>query len=81
MKTDTSEKGLESLIVADMTAAGWIPGADENYNREYAVDLVRLHAFVHATQEPLVAALTSTRPGRHDRSSSPAFRVKSPSAA
>jgi type I restriction enzyme R subunit len=63
MKTDTSEKGLESLIVADMTAAGWIPGAGENYNREYAVDLVRLHAFVHATQEPLVAAFNLDEAG------------------
>ena len=55
MKTDTSEKGLESLIVDDMTAAGWIPGAGAHYNREYAVDLPQLHAFVRATQEPLVA--------------------------
>ena len=69
MKTDTSEKGLESLIVADMTAAGWIPGASEDYNREYAIDLPQLHAFV------------ATRPGRYDRSSSPAFWVKSPNAA
>ena len=25
MKTDTSEKGLESLILADMTTSGWMP--------------------------------------------------------
>jgi type I restriction enzyme, R subunit len=42
MKTDTSEKGLESLIVADMTAAGWIAGSGADYNREYGVDLVQL---------------------------------------
>jgi type I restriction enzyme, R subunit len=63
MKTDTSEKGLESLIVADMTAAGWAPGASEDYNREYAVDLVQLRAFVQATQEPLVAAFNLDEEG------------------
>ena len=26
MKTETSEKGLERPIVAEMAAAGWIPG-------------------------------------------------------
>jgi type I restriction enzyme R subunit len=61
--TDTSEKGLESLIVADMTAASWTPGASEDYNREYAVDLVQLRAFVHATQEPLVAAFNLDEEG------------------
>jgi type I restriction enzyme, R subunit len=63
MKTDTSEKGLESLIVADMTAAGWIRGAGEDYNRDYAVDLVQLQAFVQATQEPLVAAFNLVEDG------------------
>ena len=63
MKTDTSEKGLESLIVTDMTAAGWTPGASEDYNREYAVDLVQLQAFIHATQAPLVAAFNLDEEG------------------
>ncbi|MBA4016997.1 MAG: DEAD/DEAH box helicase [Pirellula sp.] len=55
-KTDTSEKGLESLMVADMLAAKWLPGDPKDYDREFAVDLVRLRAFVEATQEPLIAA-------------------------
>ena len=63
MKTDTSEKGLESLIVADMTAAGWTSGASEDYNREYAVDLVQLRAFIHATQEALVTAFNLDEEG------------------
>ena len=50
MKTDTSEKGLESLIVADMASAGWIMGDPADYDREYAVDLVQLQAFLAATQ-------------------------------
>lgn len=71
MKTDTSEKGLESLIVTAMTGlpggtstasaihdaqapyggTGWLAGRPEDYNREYAVDLVHLGAFVTVTQE------------------------------
>jgi len=38
MRTDISEKGLESLIVADMTEGGWIVGDSKDYEREYAVD-------------------------------------------
>ncbi len=56
MKTDTSEKGLESLIVANMTACGWIAGDPKDYEREYAVDLAQLRAFVEATQPSLVEA-------------------------
>ena len=57
MKTDTSEKGLESLLVADMMAAGWIAGSPEDYDREHALDLAQLCAFIKATQEPVAAAL------------------------
>ena len=43
MKTDTSEKGLEALIVGYMTAGGgWIAGNPKDYDRSYAVDLVQL---------------------------------------
>ena len=76
--TDTSEKGLESLIVADMTGrsavapsatgvasdvsqfvgpAGWVQGEPETYDREYAVDLAQLSAFIHATQPEVAEAL------------------------
>jgi len=57
MKTDTSEKGLEALIVDSMTAAGWIAGNPNEYDRSYAIDLVQFRAFVGATQPPLVEAL------------------------
>ncbi|MCI0390523.1 MAG: type I restriction endonuclease subunit R [Acidobacteria bacterium] len=57
MKTDTSEKGLESLIVADMIAAGWLTGEAKNYDRDYCVDLVHLRTFLEATQPKLSAAL------------------------
>src|SRR3954470_14075753 len=54
MKTDTSEKGLESLIVTDMTASGWIQGDPKQYDREFAVDLAQLSAFLTATQPEIL---------------------------
>ncbi len=78
MTTDTSEKGLESLIVAAMTGrtgavpvkpgtiaeapaayggTGWILGDPKDYDRDYAVDLVQLAAFLRATQPEAVDAL------------------------
>jgi type I restriction enzyme, R subunit len=63
MKTDTSEKGLECLIVAHMTAAGWMSGASEDYNREYAVNIVQLRAFVSATEEQLIESFNLDEEG------------------
>jgi type I restriction enzyme R subunit len=58
MKTDTSEKGLEALIVGHMTAAGgWLAGTPQDYDRSYAIDLVQLKAFIAATQPEVVEAL------------------------
>jgi len=57
MTTDTSEKGLESLIVASMTNSGWIAGAASDYEREYCVDLAQLSAFLKATQADVAEAL------------------------
>jgi type I restriction enzyme, R subunit len=56
--TDTSEQGLEALIVASMVApsGGWIAGRPEDYNREFAVDVEQLRAFLNTT-EPDVAAV------------------------
>ena len=54
MKTETSEKGLESLVVADMTTAGWIAGDPKQYDREYAVDLAQLAVFLTATQAEIL---------------------------
>lgn len=66
MKTDTSEHGLESLIVKHMTSYGWVAGQPSDYDRAYAVDLIQLCAFLKATQEPLVEAfdLDSDNPTR-----------------
>ncbi len=49
--TDTSEKGLEALIVASLVGnAGYVEGEPADYNRDYAVDLAKLIAFLRATQ-------------------------------
>lgn len=58
MSTDTSEKGLESLIVKTLTSgAGWTSGNTNDYDREYGVDLVQLRAFLHETQPKVLDAL------------------------
>lgn len=75
MSTDTTEKGLEDLIVAAMIEApppgakadvherpciyapGWILGDARDYNREYAVDLIQLNAFLRDTQPKAAEAL------------------------
>ena len=69
MTSDTSEKGLESLIVAWMTgqaeatppsggihegratlAGEWNLGEARDYNRESAVDLIQISAFLRSSQ-------------------------------
>lgn len=49
--TDTSEKGLESLIVDSLVAdAGYELGRPEDYDRDHALDLAKLLAFLKITQ-------------------------------
>lgn len=56
--TDTSEKGLETLIVESLVSrAGYVQGRNEDYDRDHAVDLARLRAFVAATQPEKAEAL------------------------
>lgn len=58
MTTDTSEKGLESLIVASLVqSAGYVQGDSKDYDREYAVDLPKLLQFLAATQPDAYAQL------------------------
>ena len=61
--TNTKEEGLESLIFSSMTSFGWIAGKNTGYDREYAVDLTQLAAFLEATQEKTAAALQLTSDG------------------
>ena len=48
--TDTSEKGLEILIVRDLVAGGYVLGDATDYNRDLALDVLQLLAFLRATQ-------------------------------
>jgi type I restriction enzyme R subunit len=59
MSADLSEKALETLIVDQMTSdeGGWLAGDPKDYEREYAVDLVQLVAFLRATQPRTAEAL------------------------
>jgi len=56
--TDTSEKGLETLIVESLiNEAGYQQGTNEDYDREHAVDLAKLSAFLQKTQPKAVEML------------------------
>jgi type I restriction enzyme R subunit len=57
--TDISEAGLEATIVAQMTApeVGWIEGCAEDFDREFALDLAQLAAFLEATQPEVAEAV------------------------
>ena len=59
MITDTSERGLETLITRDMTSmsGGWIEGKASDYDREYCVDLTQLATFLNDTQPEVSGAL------------------------
>lgn len=49
--TDTSEKGLEALIVRHLTTVGgYVQGDSKDFDRAYAVDTAKLLTFLAATQ-------------------------------
>ncbi len=53
--TDTSEKGLESIIVTSLVNdAGYVQGDSKDYDREHAVDFSKLLQFLVATQPDTV---------------------------
>jgi type I restriction enzyme, R subunit len=56
--TDTSEKGLEALIVtALIEESGYLAGDPSDYDREHALDLAKLLAFLRSTQPTAVEQL------------------------
>ncbi len=56
MTTDTSEKGLESLIARHMESTGYVAGSAADYDREYCLDLAQLTAFLRGTQPDVAEA-------------------------
>lgn len=64
MPTDTTEKGLESLIVDSLTTeAGYLQGDTKDYDRAHAIDLVKLLSFLQVTQPETVAQLSIAAEG------------------
>lgn len=66
MPTDTTERGLETLIFATMTEAPpgeprskaeWLAGKADDYDRGYCVDVPMLLAFLEETQPSIVVQL------------------------
>lgn len=58
MSTDTSEKGLEALIARSLVHdSGYVLGDPKDFDRDHAVDLPKLLAFLRATQPEAVAQL------------------------
>ncbi|WP_240761644.1 type I restriction endonuclease [Nitrosococcus wardiae] len=56
--TDTSEKGLESIIVTSLVEeSGYVLGDSKDYGREHAVDLAKLLQFLSATQPDTLETL------------------------
>lgn len=57
--TDTSEKGLESLICKSLVnEARYIQGSSTDFDRDHAVDTKQLFAFLEATQPELIESLS-----------------------
>ena len=56
--TDTSEKGLETLIVESLVNdAGYVQGSNDDYSREHVIDLAKLRVFLEDTQPETAEAL------------------------
>ena len=58
MVTDTTERGLETLITNSLTSSGWLTGDPQDYERSHCVDLSHLAAFLAATQPETATALS-----------------------
>ena len=56
--TDTSEKGLESLIYNSLVMDGWLPGENNDYDPGACLDLTHLAAFLASTQLETASALS-----------------------
>ena len=62
--TDTSEKGLETLIVESLVGeAGYQQGESSDYDSDHAVDLTKLLAFLKTTQPKAAHALELSEDG------------------
>ncbi|WP_375418289.1 type I restriction endonuclease subunit R [uncultured Hymenobacter sp.] len=66
--TDTSEKGLENIIVAALTdEAGYEAGTSGDYDRELGLDWPKLKQFLYATQRATVDLLRLEIPAERQK--------------
>ena len=56
--TDTTERGLESLICNSLVMDGWLPGESNDYDPGACLDLAHLAAFLASTQPDTGSALS-----------------------
>jgi len=63
--TDTTEKGLESLIVNSLCSngSGYVRGDPNNYDRDHAIDLTKLLGFLRETQPNVLERIGITEDG------------------
>lgn len=53
--SDTSEKGLETIIFNSLTnESGYEPGSSNDFDRDHSIDLVKLLSFLQKTQPDIV---------------------------
>jgi type I restriction enzyme R subunit len=57
MPSDTTEKGLETLMVEGLFACGWTQSQPHDYSAPYALDLRQLGDFLHNTQPDIAKQL------------------------
>ncbi|MFQ5686058.1 MAG: type I restriction endonuclease subunit R [Candidatus Scalindua sp.] len=65
-KTDTSEKGLETIIVESLiNDAGYSQGSSKDFDREHALDWNKLCSFLSETQKKAFEGLRLEEEGAH----------------
>ena len=69
MKTDITEKGLESFIESALLTFGWLKAAPSACAGEYAVDLTHLPAFIVDVRPEAAQGLAWARDSPHAASS------------
>ena len=66
--TDTSERGLESLIMQSLEADGYTIGSNRDYDRALCIDTIMLFKFLNATQARSLDAIGAAIEGpRRDK--------------
>ncbi|MBS1258498.1 MAG: hypothetical protein MAG551_01557 [Candidatus Scalindua arabica] len=65
-KSDTSEKGLETIIVDSLIHdAGYRQGSSEDFDRDHALDWEKLCSFLSETQNKAFEGLRLDEEGAH----------------